>query len=218
MNSDCPKLVSVGSLFDGELTAEEHDSLIRHLGACATCRQEFADLNRLRATLASVVVAPSARERVLRSLPAIRPAAPFSWKRVSVPLPIAAAILLLLAISILGNAYLGFRQKGRERASREGSIIMAGAPPPQSPAVVEAERPTGGPIRPAANLPGKTAAASMVNRPATGSESPRSIANPLVFTLISDQGIVQCVTTTEYKPYRVPKIYAGGIVDSSEKR
>ena len=202
MNTDCPHLESVSLLVDGELPDKDRTHMIEHLDACKACHQEFLDLRRLRSTLTSMAVDPSARQRVFRALPQPRPAARLFRNRVSVPWPIAAAILLLLAASGLGNAYLGLRSQPREQFIQKG-LPSAGNDP---------EIPPGGG---AGNM-------QAMRAPGAGSASTHVSAMPaarsFVITLETEQKTLRFVTQTDYRPYPVPRIYVRNRFNSSEER
>ena len=202
MNTDCPHLESVSLLVDEELPDEDRAHMIEHLDACKACHQEFLDLQRLRSTLTSMAVDPSARRRVFSALPQPKPAAWLSRKRVSVPWPIAAAILLLLAASGLGNAYLGLRSKPKEQfvqkslqTAGNNSEITAG----DSAGSVQTVR-----------APGKGSASNNV--------AAMPAARSFVVTLETEQKTIRFVTQTDYRPYPVPRIYVRNRFNSSEER
>ncbi len=202
MNLECQHLASVSLLLDDELPDADRDRLVEHLGVCETCHKEFLDLQGLRATLTGMAVDPSARQRVFLALPQPKPAAWFSRKTVSIPWPVAAAILLLLAASAAFNAYLGLRSKPKEQVA-QNNIQLAGH---------ELERDSGG----IPSAPGK------VQAPRSGAASNGSAAAPgansYVVTLQTEQESIRFITKTDYRPYRVPRIYVRNRPNSSEER
>jgi anti-sigma factor RsiW len=202
MNTDCPHLESVSLLVDEELPDEDRAHMIEHLDACKACHQEFLDLQRLRSTLTSMTVDPLARQRVFSTLPQPKPAVWLSRNRISVPWPIAAAILLMLAASGLGNAYLGLRSKPKEQFIQKG-LQTAG----NNPEITSG---------------GSAGSVQTTRAPGGGSASNNVAAMPaarsFVVTLETEQKTIQFVTPTDYRPYPVPRIYVRDRLNSSEER
>ncbi len=202
MNTDCPHLESVSLLVDEELPCEDRAHMIEHLDACTACHQEFQDLQRLRSTLTSMAVDPSARQRVFSTLPQTKPAAWLPRNRVSVPWPIAAAILLLLAASGLGNAYLGLRSNPKEQ------FIQKGLQPARKRSGITSDG-TAGSVE-TIRAPGSSSASNNV--------AAMPAARSFVVTLETEQQTIRFVTKTDYRPYPVPRIYVRNRFNSSEER
>ena len=202
MNTDCPHLESVSLLVDGELPDKDRTHMIEHLDACKACHQEFLDLRRLRSTLTSMAVDPSARQRVFSALPQRKPAAWLYRKRISVPWPIAAAILLLLAASGLCNAYLGLRSKPKEQFIQKSLQTAGNNSEVTSGDSVGSVQPT--------RAPGQgSASTNLATMRATRS---------FVVTLETEQKTIRFVTQTNYQPYPIPRIYVRNRFNSSEER
>lgn len=89
---NCPFAEEVSAYFDGELPSEERARIEAHLETCATCREMLADFRELRATL--------------------RPVVPLWRRRVAVPLPVAAMLVLALILA----PFVAFR-RGEVRAA-----------------------------------------------------------------------------------------------------
>jgi hypothetical protein len=218
MNSDCPQRISVSQLVDNELTEQERASLIEHIGTCTVCKAELDELNRLRSSLACLAADAAVKASMRKSLPRDGQVARFVRQKLAVPLPIAAAILLLLGISVCGNAYLGLRQTSDGQADRR-HIERAGLKPPAAPetvaggtrAAVDVSKP--GPQITAAK-PGAAPAKSALQNAASGSPSAKSY----VLALESEEGTIRFVTNTEYRLYPVPKIIVGNPINPSEAR
>ena len=94
---ECDVTEKVSLLMDGELAAEEAKQVKQHLFACAVCRQAHQEFVRLREHLLAYERETSAfeRQRVLRDILTAKPA-PVWHRRVSLPAPAFAALLLLL--------------------------------------------------------------------------------------------------------------------------
>ncbi len=218
MNSDCPQRISVSQLVDNELTEQERDSLNEHLGACPVCREELAELNRLRSSLARLPANAAAKVNILESLRCDGRVARFRRQKLAVPLPIAAAILLLLGISVCGNAYLGLRRKSDGQTDRrkiERVVQQSPAATEEAAAGAGATSDVGGPGRPVRTVkPDVPPVRGALKTVASRSSSTKSY----VLSLESEEGAVRFVTTTEYRLYPVPRIIVGSRVNSSEAR
>jgi anti-sigma factor RsiW len=218
MNSDCPQRISVSQFVDNELTEQERVSLNEHLVTCTACKEELAELNRLRSSLACLTADPTVKVNILKSLPRDGQVARFTRQKLAVPLPIAAAILLLLGISVCGNAYLGLRQKANGQTDRK-NIERAGLQSPAAPGAVAGGTGAPGDVsRPGRQItavkPDISPAKSALQTAPSGSASAKSY----VLALESEEGTVRFVTNTEYRLYPVPKIIVGSRVNSSEAR
>jgi len=99
---DCEQMERVSQLIDGELTDEEAATTSRHLAACQICSQAQADFLRLRHEIKvhDFKLEPFAKERVLRDVRAsLNP--PIWRRRISVPVPAIALLLIALVIIVL---------------------------------------------------------------------------------------------------------------------
>lgn len=81
---NCPFEEEVSALFDGELAADDAARVQAHAASCPSCRTLLDDLQEIRQTLAP-----------------LQPVAHRSWlrQRISVSLPVAAAIAILLLLA-----------------------------------------------------------------------------------------------------------------------
>jgi anti-sigma factor RsiW len=99
---DCEQMERVSQLIDGELTDEEAAAMSVHLAACQICSQAHADFLRMRneITVDDFQLEPFAKERALRDVRAsLNP--PIWRKRISVPVPTMAVLLIALVGSVL---------------------------------------------------------------------------------------------------------------------
>lgn len=97
----------VSALFDGELRDEDAARVRAHVESCATCRELLDDFE-------------SVRESV-RTLHPIEAQPRSLWRRrVTIPLPIAAAIALLL----LGAPFVAFR-RGEQAKAPASSVVRS---------------------------------------------------------------------------------------------
>jgi anti-sigma factor RsiW len=124
----CPDREILSAWLDGEIDAPWDRALEEHVGSCPDCR---ARLERLEGVRRSLLEAPvpdwrPAMERVRSSLVsrglASEKAAPVWHRRVSMPVPLAAAAVLLvmvlagaLAVSVIRSSF------GLVRITRQGS-------------------------------------------------------------------------------------------------
>jgi hypothetical protein len=210
MNEACPQLNSLNMLFDDELPQEDRVSLIDHLRVCEICKGEFDQFQRIRTALNSMAIDPSARQRVLSSLPHATPIVLLSRRRVSVPWPVAAAILLLLAASVIGNAFLGLRSRSKEQNVQKAVQLVSNKPELFSAASGEGSRTTGAENLPAPLGKGETHTA--------GTTKERPVAKFSVITLETEHETMRFVTSTEYRPYSVPRIYIRTRIRPSDER
>ena len=217
MNSDCPQLDLVSLLIDDELTDQERTRLVEHLEDCEACARELDDMKRLRSALSRVDTDHTAKDRILRSLPPLTPRLAFVGRRVSVPLPIAAAILLLLGLSAIGNAYWGFRRPYHAQGaySSVGLSEPKSEPNPGAMGEKNPNEPAAGQVT-AGSLKIDSGPARQGNKKAMPA-APGPTAKPFVVTLQSERWTVEFVTRTEYRPYAVPKIYIGSINPSEQR-
>ena len=81
---NCPFEEEVSALFDGELAADDAASVQAHVADCASCRALLDDLQEIRRTLAPLQ--PIAHRSLWR-------------RRISVSVPVAAAIAILLLLA-----------------------------------------------------------------------------------------------------------------------
>ena len=217
MNMECPNLASVGALIDDELPDAERAATLRHIDACAACRKELENLRDLRSIFDIVQAEPSVKPRVLAALPRRVPAPRFLRARISLPLPVAAAILIVFGLSIFGNAYLGLNQGSETRGgSGSGSVEVrnpqAGASS-SSPAIDQAGKEGS---RPSAGAHGNSVDARRA--PSRESVSLKREGGPMVFKQESEQGTFLFVAGSDYRFSSTPKIYIGGRFEPSKER
>jgi len=217
MNSDCPQLASVSLLIDGELADEERSSLMEHLGICDACSRELEELRRLRSALSYIGVDPSARQRISNSLLHLDPKMALARRTLSVPLPIAAAILLLLGLSVIGNSYLGLHRQSEKQGARSGIDLPERKAEP-NPGTARAKNP----IEPAAGLANAKSVNTDSGLYGNKDHGPNhttigSAPKPIVVTLRTGQWTVEFATKNEYRPYAIPKIYSGSFNPSEQR-
>lgn len=117
---ECPEAWWISAFHDDELSIDQRALLTEHLGICARCRKELEALDQLRSTLKGLQTDPTVRGRVLRSLFAGGVYRRTShWKRLTVPVPVAAMVLLVLMLSVLTNGYLAFTTSVTNRRAGE---------------------------------------------------------------------------------------------------
>jgi hypothetical protein len=216
MNSDCRCLSLMSQFIDDELPEEERSKLAEHIAQCETCTREIENLKKLRSTLALLGSDLSAKQRILKSLSSQKPKMAFAARSLMVPLPVAASIILLLGVSVIGNAYLGFFRPIRQQ------IVYKSVASPDRVSDSEKEAVAAKKIiEPAVKQPTTTDSQSIDsgtfhqkhNR--VNVASVRSDTKSFVATLQTDRYSAEFTTTTEYRLYPIPKIYSGGI-NSSE--
>ncbi len=93
----CPWAEKIALLVDDELTPAETASVGAHLAECSACRQAQTDFLQLRRELKDYELHPDAfaPQRALRKILATEDR-PVWRRRVSVPVPVMAALLVLL--------------------------------------------------------------------------------------------------------------------------
>ena len=99
---DCEQMEKVSQLIDGELTDEEAAAMKLHLAACQICSETHADFLPLRHEIIvqEFQLEPFAKKRVLRDVRASLN--PSIWRRrISVPVPAMAVLLIALVIIAL---------------------------------------------------------------------------------------------------------------------
>ncbi len=100
----CPDREILSAWMDGELEAPWSGAVEEHLRGCAECREKLGALERTRELLQSDPEPELAgpMERVRRSVLARglaeRPATPFWRRKVAMPVPLAAAAMLLVML------------------------------------------------------------------------------------------------------------------------
>jgi len=137
---------------DGELTPRRHRALDRHLGACAVCRRELADTERMLAAVealpreavvsAAVEQATLRRVRGLAAEEAERAAARRWWGGWPVPaFGAASAAVVALALGLLWRGADSPELTSVAPTPRPGAQVVARAPVPPVPAAQPAVRP-----------------------------------------------------------------------------
>ncbi len=121
----CPQLDKVELFLDGELSIPDADSFQRHLDGCPQCSEELTSLTSLR--------------ELLHFLPA-KETVPFrtglagriDWIRwrgsVSVPIRIAAVLVLGLALSLAANLYLALGASQGPAVETPAGLARLGSP------------------------------------------------------------------------------------------
>ena len=103
---ECEQMEKVSQLMDGELSDEEVAAVSTHVANCRVCERAAADFMSLRREIAAfdIELKPFVKQRVLRSLVASQN--PPLWRRrISIPVPVMATLLLaLLAIALWWTA------------------------------------------------------------------------------------------------------------------
>jgi hypothetical protein len=118
----CPSDTDLLKWVAGELTGQEDESLVRHLGLCTQCAQQAAELKSVWGTMGNWEVDPSGHQVVDRVLGAVRTVQvgslsspswrqPWRW-----PVPIRAAASILLAAGIGWSAGRFLRTESRAPA------------------------------------------------------------------------------------------------------
>jgi anti-sigma factor RsiW len=121
----------MSALMDSELGDEEAKSLFGHLNSCEGCREAFRSVQALRSDLREQVppMAPAELdEKILSLIPHTRTYAGdrkavriVAWKRrISVPLPVAAVLALLLMV---GSAALSLKVFESQRTQTQTVYI-----------------------------------------------------------------------------------------------
>jgi hypothetical protein len=218
MNSDCPQAGLLSQLIDNELSDGERSSLVEHIAQCEVCTREIDTLKRLRSTLALLSADPSAKQRIRNALSSKKNRMTFAGRRLLVPLPIAATIMLMLGASVIGNAYWGFFRPVREQIVYKSVYMPSQA---SNPAKETAEvKKT---VDSAARQQEMADSQSIVSGVSPKRHN-RANASPIepgvktfIATLQTDRYIAEFSTTTKYRLYPIPKIYSGGF-NFSEQR
>ena len=200
MSAECPRLILVSQYADDELAEPESSELIEHIKVCQQCSDELAAVIRVRKTLASMPVDGVARQRVFTSLAGRTQ--PVAKRTISVPLPVAAALLLMLAASVLGNAYLGVWRTQRQGASPEQQSEPVTSPSPAR------SRASGEPLASSRESP---------RQPRQATVAAKRAPKLSTVTFECDQQVSESVIESEYRLYPEPKIYAGGVYNPIQR-
>ncbi len=218
MNSECPQRISVSRFIDHELTEQERASLNEHFGTCADCRRELAELNRLRSSLACLAADVAAKAKVLKTISRDGRVNRFTRQKLAVPFPVAAAVLLLLGISVFCNAYLGLLRKPNGQVDRR-NIERVELRSPVAPGAVAEVAGSGGDVSSPGRLAGTVKTEALHAKGAVQAAAPGApSAKSYLLSLESEEGTVRFVTNTEYRLYPIPKIIVGSRVNHSEAR
>jgi hypothetical protein len=212
MNSDCPQVSLASQLIDDELLDGERSRLIEHIAQCEACTREIENLKRLRSALERLSADPSAKQRIRNALSSKKNGMTFATRRLLVPLPIAATIMLMLAASVIGNAYWGFFRPVREQ------IVYKSVYLPNQ--VSESAKETAdSAARQHASANSQSIDSGVSRNKHRGIDAPHIQPKEKLFiaTFLTDRFIAEFSTTTKYKLYPIPKIYSGGL-NISEQR
>jgi hypothetical protein len=218
VNSDCPQASLVSQLVDNELSDGERASLLEHLAQCEVCTREMDNLMRLCSTLALLSADPSAKQRVRNALSSKQTRMSFAGRRLLVPLPIAATIMLMLGASVIGNAYWQFFRPVREQIVYR-SVYLPNRVSNPAKETDEVKKT----VDPAARQQ-ETADSQSIDSGVSRKRHNRVNASSIepgvktfIATLKTDRYIAEFSTTTRYMLYPIPKIYSGGL-NFSEQR
>lgn len=148
----CAQVVRLfGAYWDDETTQAEREWIEAHLGACASCRQQyeaFARTLELVGSLPRIEPAPELLERVLARARRVTPApdrVPAAGRRW---IPVTAAVALLMIAGTLALPWLGVRNERHESATRViadrepvrlGPVATPAGPSQRAPAVRRAK-------------------------------------------------------------------------------
>jgi hypothetical protein len=218
MNSDCPQASLVSQFVDNELSDGERSSLLEHIAQCEVCAREIDSLKKLRSTLALLSADPSAKQRIRDALLIKKASTNFAGRRLMVPLPIAAAIMLMLGASVIGNAYWQFFRPVREQIVYK-SVYLPNQDPDHAKETAEAKKSVDSAARRQERADLKSITSGESRKRHTRVKPPPIEPGVKTFftTLQTDQYIAKFSTTTEYRLYPIPKIYSGGL-NVSEQR
>lgn len=216
MKSDCPHTVLVSQFVDNELSDQERSFLDEHFAQCSDCSDELERMRKLRSTLSSAIYAdPSTKQQIYDVVSSRARRRRLLSGRLSIPLPVAAALLMAFAASVIGNAYWGFFRAAHERIvykeTRLPDVVggSAGKIPANKGSGDAADAMNSRTVK--AYQPGHSNV-----RPHPGPAVPR---DPGAFAarIQTDRYATEFMTAVEYRLYAIPKIYAGG-VNFSEQR
>jgi hypothetical protein len=211
MNSDCPQIILVSQLIDNELSDEERSRLIDHIAQCEVCAGEIENIKKVRSSLELLEADPSTKRRIRRAVLSQPPPKAFACRRLSVPLPIAAAIALLLGASVIGNAYFGFFRTVGEQAIHK-NVVSPDVVSDSAKQMISVKKDGSPEIKHQAMTDAKIfeTSSSHKKHKKMGVTPSTSGVEPFVTTLQTDRYIAEFATTTEYRFYPLPKIYSGG--------
>ena len=218
MNSDCPQASLVSQLIDDELSDGERSSLVEHVAQCEVCTREIDNLKRLRSTLSLLSADPSAKQRIRNALSSKKTRMTFAGRRLLVPLPIAATIMLMLGASVIGNAYWGFFRPVREQIVYK-SVYLPNRVSEPAKETAEVKTTVDSAARRQATANSQSIDSGVSRKRHNGVNAPQIEPGTKLFiaTLQTDRYIAEFSTTTKYRLYPIPKIYSGGL-NFSEQR
>ncbi|MFZ0427046.1 MAG: zf-HC2 domain-containing protein [Acidobacteriota bacterium] len=98
---NCPEPEIWSAFIDGEIDGAELQYLKAHLERCVACRHVVANLASCARALGELPIPEGRREEILAAV-----VARAAKRTVQIPMSIAAAAMLLLALSLLVNLYL----------------------------------------------------------------------------------------------------------------
>jgi hypothetical protein len=193
MSAECPRLMMVSQYVDDELSSSEVSDLVEHLKSCRQCSDELAALARIRATMASVPVNALARDRIFKALQRNQNEKTMIRRKISVPLPVAAAVLLALSVSIIANAYMGARR------AQTPNMLPTKQSEPLKTSPAKQVQPHGESL--ASSKPTEK------HVPANGAKQSKELT---LVTFECDQVVTQFITDSKYHLNQTPTIHAGG--------
>jgi len=176
MKADCPELISVSMYVDGELPDQERSALLHHIENCSVCKEELETLNGLRATLGQMATDDAVKQRIFDSLVPVQSAGMLR-RRISIPLPAAAAVLIALAASVVINGYLALpRAVGKQPSVETARPAQVALESTQSRM----------PARESANQAEEASPRSVTNVPGAGKAAKREASGATVITFRPD--------------------------------
>ena len=107
---ECRFVEQVSLYVDGELDAAKRSRVETHLGSCEACRRARDEFLAVRGRVAGLDAPLDrvAQQRALRDILA-HPAAPFWRRRIAVPFPVAASVVVALVAAVVAIGMLGSR-------------------------------------------------------------------------------------------------------------
>jgi hypothetical protein len=200
MSSECPRLMMVSQYVDDELASSEVPDLLDHLKSCRLCSEELAALTRIRATMASVPVNALARERVFKALQSRQNEKPIVSRKILVPMPVAAAVLLMLSASIAANAYLGARRV------QIPNMLPTKQSEPLKTLPAKQVQPHGDSLA--------SSKSTEKGIPANGAKESKELT---LVTFECDQVVTEFITDSRYKINQTPTIHAGAFSNPARR-
>ncbi len=127
MAGNCEDIrVLISAWLDGEATARESELVFEHLASCEACRNFLDELEAARHSLHSQLFPEDTESLDLRLLESLRAAArervPWWRRRVFVPLPLAAAVVLALVTALIWAMGMA-RQQSPTTFTKEETVV-----------------------------------------------------------------------------------------------